>query len=110
MRRKKWYRIREFNSYDKFIQIESPNKSDCIIDASIGGWKIAFCEHGFLCVWAVSLKGELYFRKGVCHTNVEGTEWMRIRLPEKVGGVLKCSCNPTGNLVLVTYEGIIADF
>ena len=86
-------------------KIESPNKNDCIIDVSVGGFKIPSYENGSLCVWIVTLKGELFFRKGINHSDVEGTEWKKMKLPDSVRGVLKCSCSPIGHLVLVTHEG-----
>jgi hypothetical protein len=72
---------------------------------SVGGFKIPFCENGFLCVWIVTLKGELFFRKGITFSHVEGTGWKKMKLPDSVRGVLKCSCSPIGHLVLVTHEG-----
>ncbi len=105
-------------------KIESPKHDECILDIAIGGWSIPYNLKGFLCVWAISNNGnvkkyfvkfyknfllimlylQLYFRKDVSLSCLEGTEWLKINLPDKVV-VFSCGCSSNGNLWVITFSG-----
>lgn len=61
MRRRKWARVRVFTKYDQFLKIDFPSQDECVIDLSVGGWEIPYCEKGYQSVWAITNSGKVTF-------------------------------------------------
>ena len=49
---------------------------------------------------------KLFFRKNISNSNLEGSEWVQIQMPNNIG-VFSCTCAPTGQLCVVNYSGEI---
>ncbi|ERE74665.1 tectonin beta-propeller repeat-containing protein 1 [Cricetulus griseus] len=82
VRRRKWIRYRRYKSRDTWAKIPSKDDPkelpDPFNDLSVGGWEITEEPVGRLSVWAVSLQGKVWFRRGVNSHNPCGTSWIEM--------------------------------
>uniref|UniRef100_A0A8C5X475 Tectonin beta-propeller repeat-containing protein 1 n=1 Tax=Malurus cyaneus samueli TaxID=2593467 RepID=A0A8C5X475_9PASS len=82
VRRRRWIRYRRYKSRDIWAKIVSHDEPDQLPDPfndiSIGGWEITDEPLGRLSVWAVSLQGRVWFRRGVNSHNPCGTSWIEM--------------------------------
>uniref|UniRef100_A0A2K5YT49 Tectonin beta-propeller repeat-containing protein 1 n=1 Tax=Mandrillus leucophaeus TaxID=9568 RepID=A0A2K5YT49_MANLE len=82
VRRRKWIRYRRYKSRDIWAKIPSKDDPkelpDPFNDLSVGGWEITEEPVGRLSVWAVSLQGKVWFRRGVNSHNPCGTSWIEM--------------------------------
>ncbi|XP_059555241.1 tectonin beta-propeller repeat-containing protein 1 isoform X2 [Myotis daubentonii] len=82
VRRRRWIRYRRYKSRDTWAKIPSKDDPkqlpDPFNDLSVGGWEITEEPVGHLSVWAVSLQGKVWFRRGVNSHNPRGTSWIEM--------------------------------
>ncbi|XP_054351326.1 tectonin beta-propeller repeat-containing protein 1 isoform X3 [Pongo pygmaeus] len=82
VRRRKWIRYRRYKSRDIWAKIPSKDDPkelpDPFSDLSVGGWEITEEPVGRLSVWAVSLQGKVWFRRGINSHNPCGTSWIEM--------------------------------
>ncbi|XP_069889638.1 tectonin beta-propeller repeat-containing protein 1 isoform X2 [Dipodomys merriami] len=82
VRRRKWIRYRRYKSRDMWAKIPSKDDPEALPDPfndlSVGGWEITEEPVGRLSVWAVSLQGKVWFRRGVNSHNPCGTSWIEM--------------------------------
>ncbi|XP_072609253.1 tectonin beta-propeller repeat-containing protein 1 isoform X2 [Vulpes vulpes] len=82
VRRRRWIRYRRYKSRDTWAKIPSKDDPkqlpDPFNDLSVGGWEITDEPVGRLSVWAVSLQGKVWFRRGVNSHNPCGTSWIEM--------------------------------
>uniref|UniRef100_A0A8C4HT65 Tectonin beta-propeller repeat-containing protein 1 n=1 Tax=Dicentrarchus labrax TaxID=13489 RepID=A0A8C4HT65_DICLA len=78
VRRRRWLRYRRYKAMDTWAKIPSQQTTlpDPFSDISCGGWEINEEPRGRLSLWAVSLQGKVWFRRGVNSHNPCGSGWI----------------------------------
>uniref|UniRef100_A0A673WFA2 Tectonin beta-propeller repeat-containing protein 1 n=1 Tax=Salmo trutta TaxID=8032 RepID=A0A673WFA2_SALTR len=80
VRRRRWIRYRRYKATDTWAKIPSEGHSgplpDPFNDISCGGWEISEEPRGRLSLWAVSLQGKVWFRRGISSYNPRGSGWI----------------------------------
>ena len=84
VRRRRWVRWRRFTAENRWLLVASPHNDpleDPLQDVAVGGELIPHRPDGALCVWAVTVGGQLLARLGVERLCLEGTCWQSVPAP-----------------------------
>ncbi|XP_064613719.1 tectonin beta-propeller repeat-containing protein 1-like isoform X2 [Liolophura sinensis] len=111
VRRRKWVRYRRYTCSDSWAQVatlgdEMGDPAELFLDVSVGGQDLNCQVEGQLCVWTVSITGQVYVRLGVNADCPEGRTWHPISVDLCGGtGVTEVSVGPCGQVWLITWDG-----
>ena len=57
------------------------------------------------CVWAITVNGQVYHRKGVSSSNPEGAEWIAVPVTKGVQDAAQVTVSASGTPFVVTWTG-----
>uniref|UniRef100_A0ABM0LVI4 Tectonin beta-propeller repeat-containing protein 1 n=1 Tax=Saccoglossus kowalevskii TaxID=10224 RepID=A0ABM0LVI4_SACKO len=110
VRRRRWIRYRRYHASDTWAKIPSPFDDplqEPFIDISVGGYDLAGQVEGHLLVWAVTVQGKVFVRRGIRSHCPEGTHWMEVETEDGRDAV-QISVGPTGLVWVVLRDGMAA--
>ncbi|CAG7834693.1 unnamed protein product [Allacma fusca] len=108
VRRRKWYRIREYiatNKWNAVPGVDEDFTKDPFID--VGASSYGSSHQDISCVWAVTVNGQVYHRKSVNRYNPEGSEWSHIAVTKGVQDAAQITVAANGTPFVVTWTGNI---
>lgn len=105
VRRRLLYRYRRyaaFNRWNKLPPIYDDHTKEPFVDVSVSKFGSASSE--IICLWAVSVLGQIYFRSDITPLNPEGYFWNHVPIPK---GLEACqvSVSSQGVPFVVTWTG-----
>lgn len=106
VRKRKWIRFRRYTAVDSWAKVPDltiQSHKEAFIDVSVGGFELPNQPLGHLCVWAVTVDGQVFVRSGVSRDCPEGKEWCHINTNGQ--SIINISVGPTGRVWAVTWDG-----
>ncbi|XP_014778842.1 tectonin beta-propeller repeat-containing protein 1 [Octopus bimaculoides] len=106
VRKRKWIRFRRYTAVDCWAKIPDltiESHKEAFIDIAVGGFELPNQPLGHLCVWAVTVDGQVFVRSGVTRDCPEGKTWDHIGTNSQ--SIINISIGPTARVWSVTWDG-----